>query len=117
MFTNVTANHTISVSFAAWPTWASPELGTDSGITNPLIVDPNTGAWAEQVNVRTASNGAGSLVVWSERDVAGMGDIRGARLDVNGNVLDPDGFPIFTGPGDQRVPDVVWDGQSYFVVW
>jgi hypothetical protein len=95
----------------------SQELGTASGITNPVIVDPDTGAWAEQVNIRTASNGAGSLVVWSERDASGIGDIRGARLDVAGNVLDPDGFPIFTGPGDQRVPDVVWDGQSYFVVW
>jgi hypothetical protein len=117
IFANVQANHTISASFTAWPSWASPELGTDSGITNPVIVDPNTGAWAEQVNVRTASNGAGSLVVWSERDVAGMGDIRGARLDVNGNVLDPDGFLIFSSTGDQRVPDVVWDGQNYFVVW
>ena len=117
VFTNVQANHTIQASFAAWPSWASPELGTASGITNPVIVDPNTGAWAEQVNVRTASNGAGSLVVWSERDAAGIGDIRGARLDVAGNVFDPDGFLIHSSTGDQRVPDVVWDGQSYFVVW
>jgi hypothetical protein len=107
----------LALNTVVWASVVSQELGTASGITNPVIVDPNTGAWAEQVGVRAASNGAGSLVVWSERDASGLGDIWGARLDIDGNVLDPDGFPIFTGPGDQRVPDVVWDGQSYFVVW
>lgn len=102
-------------SASAFP--VSPELGESHGLTTPVIVDPDTGAWSQQIQPRSASSGAGALVVWSERDAAGLGDIRGTRLAADGTVLDPDGIPIFVGPGDQRVPDVVWNGESYFVVW
>ncbi len=107
------------VSLLAGPAGAfevTPELGQISGLTAP-IVDPDTGAWSAQTQPRAASSGAGSLVVWSERDAAGLGDIRATRLAPDGTVLDPDGIDVFVGPGDQRVPDVTWDGESWFVVW
>ncbi|MGB2981883.1 MAG: hypothetical protein WBC77_11620 [Candidatus Zixiibacteriota bacterium] len=69
-----------------------------------------------QTWVRAAAGSENYLVVWQDdRDVDY--DIYGARIDLNGNVLDPDGFPIYAGEGWESSPAVAWDGTNFLVVW
>lgn len=63
-----------------------------------------------------AWSGREFLVVWEDLR-SGEGDIFGARVRRDGTVLDPDGFPITTAPGDQGNPDVAWTGSRFLVVW
>lgn len=65
-----------------------------------------------------SSSGRESLIVWDNPD----GDVRGARVNLNGQLTDPaEGFVIdswksgrtFSGPD----PNVLWTGNSYTVVW
>jgi hypothetical protein len=44
-------------------------------------------------------------------------DIYGARIDLEGNVLDPEGFPISAGEGWEASPTVAWDGNNFLVAW
>ncbi len=63
-----------------------------------------------------AASGQG-LAVWRDRRSGRDYDIYGARVDSSGRVLDPGGFPIAAGPGDQVKPAVAFDGADYLVVW
>jgi hypothetical protein len=69
---------------------------------------------------RTAFGKSDFLVVWF--DNLGIGrrrrrDIYGARVSVNGIVLDTVNIPITSIRNTQAVPDVAFDGMNYFVVW
>ena len=66
-----------------------------------------------------AADGDGYLLVWQDaRDPEGSGsDIYGARLTGDGLMLDEEGFPICEATGDQFFADVVFDSESYLVVW
>jgi hypothetical protein len=45
-----------------------------------------------------------------------VSDIRGARIDPSGTVLDQSPLPISTAPGDQQLPDVAANGR-FLVTW
>lgn len=72
-----------------------------------------------------ASDGVNFLLVWRDpRNSATNGnDIYGARVTLDGTVLDPNGIPISTfanydpNPGNQYIPSVAFDGTNYMVVW
>jgi hypothetical protein len=51
------------------------------------------------------------LVAWADPDV------RAARVDANGNVLDTAGIPICDAPETQAEPAVAFDGANWLVVW
>uniref|UniRef100_A0A7V3VUF5 T9SS type A sorting domain-containing protein n=1 Tax=candidate division WOR-3 bacterium TaxID=2052148 RepID=A0A7V3VUF5_UNCW3 len=51
------------------------------------------------------------LVTWE--DIIYTSSIRGARVDRDANVLDPNGFPISPG----SYPEVVFNGINFFVLW
>lgn len=59
--------------------------------------------------------GDGHLVVWSEPN--GIGEIRGARLDASGALLDPAGFIISNASTRQTNPQVAAVGAQALVVW
>jgi len=63
-----------------------------------------------------AFDGTNFLVVW-EDDRDNQDDIYGARIDQNGVVLDPGGFPISTTQYKEYYPDITFDGTNYTVVW
>ncbi len=63
-------------------------------------------AWGDQVY----------LVVWQDHR-NGYSDVYGARVDSDGNVLDPDGFPICAGEWWAESPSVAWDDTNFLVVW
>ena len=69
----------------------------------------------EQEYPGIASDGTDFLVVW--RDALGAGDIYGARVDNNGNLLDQEPFPICQAPYEQTRPAAAFDGTNYLVVW
>lgn len=57
------------------------------------------------------------LVVWADYRNWDW-DIYGARIDINGNVLDPDGFVISSIPGCyQYYPSLIFGDTDFLVVW
>ncbi|MGB3341694.1 MAG: T9SS type A sorting domain-containing protein [bacterium] len=57
------------------------------------------------------------LVVWADYRNWDW-DIYGARIDINGNVLDPDGFVISSIPWCyQYYPSVIFGNTNFLVVW
>lgn len=85
---------------------ATPFLGPELPISTPTIGR----AYADQDQGAIASNGDQALVVWKDA----RGGIYGARLDADGNVLDPAGFLIDSFA--TWFPSVAWNGTDYVVV-
>jgi len=71
----------------------------------------------EQSNPSIAFDGANYFVVWETMLVTGLRDVCGARVSVEGVVLDTAGIAISTARNQQRNPDVKFDGSNYLVVW
>jgi len=79
---------------------------------------PISTAFSHQRNPAIAFDGINYLVVWEDfRDGASVVDIYGARVEQNGNVLDPSGIAITDDDDSQSNPSVAFDGTNYFVVW
>jgi hypothetical protein len=106
--------------------WEDERISADKDIfftritTEGDILDP-TGvaictAPGHQTSPKVAVGDQNYLVVWQD-DRDGTYDIYGARIDTDGNLLDPDGFPISAASGWENSPDVAWDGTNFLVVW
>ncbi|MHC1776092.1 MAG: T9SS type A sorting domain-containing protein [Lentimicrobium sp.] len=81
---------------------------------NPELVQ--TAAPYSQSNASIAFTGDIYLVVW--HDSRGQeGHIYGARVDMDGNLLDPAGIVICNEPGYQTSPAVATNGEFFMVVW
>jgi hypothetical protein len=72
-----------------------------------------------QVTPAVAFDGTYYLLVWTDsRTSAGRDyDLIGARVYVNGTVIDPGGLALVVASGNQLVPDIVWNGSQYMLVW
>jgi hypothetical protein len=66
-----------------------------------------------------AFGGTNYLVVWTDRRNfwVSYDDVYGARVSVDGTVLDAQGIVISTQAYNQSEPAVAFDGTNYFVVW
>ncbi len=64
-----------------------------------------------------AFDGTNYLVIWQDYRNGYGGDIYGARVTSEGQVLDPEGIAIATGWQHQYSPAITFDGTNYFVVW
>jgi hypothetical protein len=58
----------------------------------------------------------GFLVAWSDSR-RGTEDIFGTLVRSNGSVPDRDGFPISSGPEDDHLPALAYDGQRVLATW
>jgi len=69
-----------------------------------------------------AGNSNGYLVVWEDTrnrgtNSIGISDIYGARIGLDGAVLDGNGIAICTAPDNQTGPAVAANGQGFLVAW
>ena len=64
-----------------------------------------------------ASDGISYLIVWEDYRAGSYSDIYGARVSVDGTLLDPPGIAISTAPRYQGFPAIAFDGINYLVVW
>jgi large repetitive protein len=71
----------------------------------------------DQLSPSIAFNGTIYLVVWTDSRSTLDHDIYGARIDVNGNLLDPAGILICGAAHSQRNPSVVSNGEIFMVAW
>jgi phosphoribosylformylglycinamidine (FGAM) synthase PurS component len=62
-------------------------------------------------------DGTNFLLVWEDYRSDPAGDIYGARVTPQGEVLDPTGFVISQAVKDQSLPAVAFDGTNSLVVW
>ena len=65
-----------------------------------------------------ACDGTNYLVTWSDfRDGPDYPDVYAARVTAGGTVLDPDGFPVVSGPWGQGWSSAAFDGTNYLLTW
>ena len=106
---------------AAWQWSTSAVYGARISAAG-TVLDPNaiTIAPAQTSSAygppAVAAGGGSVLVAWEDLR-RGEYDIFGARLDVNGVVLDPGGIALSTAPGEQHYPALSWSGAAYLLVW
>ncbi|WP_257447119.1 hypothetical protein [Archangium lipolyticum] len=64
-----------------------------------------------------AWDGRQFLVVWSDERDGDEGNIYGNRVRKDGTVLDDRGVTLIAAAGEQALPDVIWTGRNFLVVW
>ncbi len=90
-------------------------VGPD-GVVLDTASHPVCTASGNQFFPAVAYNGSGYFAVWEDfRN--GTWDIYGARVSLEGEVLDPEGKLIWTTPNQEVRADIAWDGNNYLVVW
>ncbi|HEU5058276.1 MAG TPA: hypothetical protein VFU21_17210, partial [Kofleriaceae bacterium] len=114
------------VSLVAWQDRRDPASGYDlmgailAADGSVAVADiPICQAPDEQVNASVAWDPNSSLfiVAWSDRRTEGSADIYAARVEPDGDVLDPCGVPISQGLNWQTNPDVAVSGSQILIVW
>jgi hypothetical protein len=98
--------------------------GTDQvlgrvSLSRPTVMEPISTIRAPDSQEETAiAVGRGhSLLVWQDLRNGKDYDVYGARIAEDGRVLEPEGFLIAGGAGNQINPTVVFDGKDYLVAW
>lgn len=90
-------------------------VSRDGEILDPVGI-PICVSQGTQSAVNVAWGGQNYLVVWQDW-TDGSSSIYGARVDTEGNLLDPNGFLIAGGWEWAMYPAVASDSTNFFVVW
>ncbi len=94
---------------------AAPDAFIAWSVQDPAGIPVST-AVDSQGGTRVAFGNDQFLVVWTDMR-NGIYDIYGARVALDGTVLDPVGIPICTEAAYQQHVDVAFDGTNFLVVW
>lgn len=108
----VVAAETLSES--AYPAVLDPTVSAEFQLTNPSSGNPST---YNQNQPAVAFDGTNYLVVWEDQRSGYSYDIYGARFTQGNQLLDGSSFVISEAAGDQRRPEVAFNGTNYLVVW
>lgn len=90
----------------------SPEIGTDSPIYLP--------ARNRQAFPVAVFGSVAYMVVWEDRRVSETNtesDVYAMRINKNGSLLTPGGIVVSGKSGNQKNPDVSFNGSDFLVVW
>ena len=86
-----------------------------------VVLDPEgiqvSSASNEQYWPCVAFDGTAYAVAWADLRNGADYDIFASRVDLSGNVLDPEGIAVSTASNEQYVPSICRAGENYFVVW
>ncbi len=89
--------------------------------TSASCLDPNGILLSSTINFQLAPavsyDGTNYLVVWEDAITISYYNIRGARVNSSGMVLDVPCINISTATNDQMSPAISFDGTNYLVVW
>jgi len=104
--------------------WADQRIPSESEIratrvtSDGRVLDGTGLVLSSQVagSPAVASDGGRFLVTWVDAR-SGTPQTYGARVDGDGTILDPGGFPIDLGSGPDSYPAVAWTGATYLVSW
>jgi len=108
----------ICIQAGVWAAAVDPVEALD-GVGPPFQIGKEHGycpAQGRQELPAVAFDGTNYMVVWQDNR-RGSWEIRGARVDRSGTVLDPAGIVISTGIGSEKDPAIAFDGTNYMVVW
>lgn len=85
----------------------------------PLDVNAFTvcGAQGFQIYPTVAFDGRDFVVAWQDYRSGKDWDVYAARVSPEGNTLDPDGFVVADGAGNQVYPALASDGRRCFMIW
>lgn len=92
-------------------------VGLDGKVLDPGGVEIAPCTTGVQENARAAFINGVFLVVWQDLRNGKDCDVLGARVSLEGKVLDPGPIPIGIGPRTQAMPDVAADDEGFLVVW
>jgi len=85
------------------------------------VVVPATlvsGASNDQMSPVVACGPSSSLIVWMDSRINGSYyDIYAARVSHDGEVMDAEGIPVTNSSYDEGMPEVVYDGSGYQLLW
>ena len=103
--------------------WTKPTNGNDifgSRVTpagsvldaGALAIPVTAIVGSAETNPTVASNGTDWFVAWNDST-----DVRGARVNAAGTVLDVVGVAVSSASNVQNYPTLGWDGTQYWAVW
>jgi hypothetical protein len=103
------------------PDVAAERVGTDGAVLEPAPITISNLPTSES-SPQAAFNGSNFLVVWEDQRNGSATDIYGARVSLEGNLLDPSGLAISAATDLQRQPHVATNTANgsngdFFVVW
>jgi hypothetical protein len=102
------------VAASRYPAVLDPVIGPEVAMDTP-VVGPRGG---NQIQPALAGNGADTFLLVFTDGLFGEDDVRAARFDASGVLLDGRSFPIADEVGsNQRSPAVAWNGSGWVVVW
>jgi hypothetical protein len=96
-----------------WPAVLDPVIGPEFSLDAPV---PSV-AFTQVSPPDVASDSSSFLVVWEDTRAGGAADVYGARITIDGTVMDAAGLAISTADGPQTLPRVAYNGADYVVVW
>ncbi len=106
----------------AWTETSDDDIHAARVSTAGVVLDPSsikiTNDAPDQEAVDVACDGTNCLVVWEDPRAGTGWDIYGARVAVDGTVLDPGGFVVVgVVLVDEQEPAITFDGSNYLVAY
>ena len=110
--------------FIAWQDWRSDtscdiygaRVSQSGRVLDSMSIAIST-AFGKQMTPSVVFGETNYLVVWRDYRSDVYGDIYGARINLDGTLLDTLGIAICIAPWDQENPAVAFDGLNYMVIW
>ena len=93
---------------------AAPLAAAERAVSPPPFGAAHSLQWPSDI----AWHGDQGFIIWADWRPGFKYVAYGARIDAAGNLLDPDGIPLYRGSDEQPTPlRVIWAGDAWVVFW